>query len=631
MSLIRIPKTLNIKEIRTAFQQIATELGPKSESTHNGLTLSGLTANRLVRTDSEMALSSVLDLTEWVAGTANEIDVTDNGDGTVTIGIVDPLIVSKGGTGLATLTDHSLLVGSGTDAITPLGVATNGQIPIGSTGADPVLAALTGTANQIIVTNGAGSITLSTPQDIHTGASPQFAGLSIYGNVVFYGGNRVISIDGIYNLILKTNADDGFHPSGDLTLQSGDGSYRTGDVNITTGYNNSSGVSGSINLTIGNSYYGAKGKIYLDGDVDINGDDLTAEFTHLAGLDQSLATTDSPTFAGVISGGTIQAEQLTSTDDITMAGLLTNTLAADDAIGLLIDGDTNPKTYAGLSDNVYKMCRTLNGSGSTAYPSLGVGFRRIFTFDYDYTGLNTGLNNKNLYAGGEFFVLSGDINISGGSGNRTLSVGDTYNITQITGDLTNSSAASLTLKSYGAYFSNSLASDVNYTGAGTLTAHLYGGYFYSSTSEFFVTAGTANTYFYGGAFIAIGTGLGDTSVSYGGYFSGTGSDTNWGIYVAAGESYLGIDSAKSYWGTGSDLQVWHDGTNSYIYNDTGLLKIQDAGNGINLGTATSELLGFYGVTPVDQPATVADASDLATCITSINAVIDRLQELGLIA
>lgn len=71
--------------------------------------------------------------------------------------------VGEGGTGLTTITDHGILVGSGTSPITPLAAMTNGQLPIGSTGADPVPAALTGTANQITVTNGAGSITLSVP------------------------------------------------------------------------------------------------------------------------------------------------------------------------------------------------------------------------------------------------------------------------------------------------------------------------------------------------------------------------------------------------------------------------------------------------------------------------------------
>src|SRR5262249_56384961 len=43
---------------------------------------------------------------------------------------------------------------------------------------------ITGTANQITVTNGdgvAGNPTLATPQDIHTGASPTFANLTITG------------------------------------------------------------------------------------------------------------------------------------------------------------------------------------------------------------------------------------------------------------------------------------------------------------------------------------------------------------------------------------------------------------------------------------------------------------------
>jgi hypothetical protein len=57
--------------------------------------------------------------------------------------------------------------------------------------------------------------------------------------------------------------------------------------------------------------------------------------------------------------------------------------------------------------------------------------------------------------------------------------------------------------------------------------------------------------------------------------------------------------------------------------------------GIKIGSATSSLLGFYGVTPVDQPATVADPAGGGTvdteARTAINDIIDRLQELGLIA
>lgn len=88
-----------------------------------------------------------------LTGTANQLSVT-NGAGSITLALTGPYTP-------ATYTAHSLLTGEGTSSINALGVATNGQLAIGSAGADPVLATLTGTANQVSVTNGAGSITLA--------------------------------------------------------------------------------------------------------------------------------------------------------------------------------------------------------------------------------------------------------------------------------------------------------------------------------------------------------------------------------------------------------------------------------------------------------------------------------------
>jgi len=85
---------------------------------------------------------------------------------------------------LTGLTTDSLIYAASGGTLTSLGVAANGQIPIGSTGATPVLAEITGTTNQIVSTPGAGTITLSTPQDIHTGASPTFAGLTVTNSCV---------------------------------------------------------------------------------------------------------------------------------------------------------------------------------------------------------------------------------------------------------------------------------------------------------------------------------------------------------------------------------------------------------------------------------------------------------------
>lgn len=61
----------------------------------------------------------------------------------------------------STLTQFSTLLGGASNAIASLGVATNGQLAIGSTGASPVLATLTA-GTGMTITNAAGSITLNT-------------------------------------------------------------------------------------------------------------------------------------------------------------------------------------------------------------------------------------------------------------------------------------------------------------------------------------------------------------------------------------------------------------------------------------------------------------------------------------
>ncbi len=68
--------------------------------------------------------------------------------------------VVDGGSGAGTFTDGGILLGSGTGAFTALGVATNGQIPIGDNSTDPVLATITA-GGGIGVANGAGTITIS--------------------------------------------------------------------------------------------------------------------------------------------------------------------------------------------------------------------------------------------------------------------------------------------------------------------------------------------------------------------------------------------------------------------------------------------------------------------------------------
>ena len=53
--------------------------------------------------------------------------------------------------------------------------------------------------------------------------------------------------------------------------------------------------------------------------------------------------------------------------------------------------------------------------------------------------------------------------------------------------------------------------------------------------------------------------------------------------------------------------------------------------GLKIGSAGTSLLGFYGATPAQQPAAVADATDAATVITQLNALLSRLRTIGIIA
>lgn len=72
----------------------------------------------------------------------------------------NPLPTSQGGTGLSSPAAHQLMVTNGSSAFTLLGVASNGQIPIGSIGSDPVLSTLTA-GTGISIVNGPGTITIS--------------------------------------------------------------------------------------------------------------------------------------------------------------------------------------------------------------------------------------------------------------------------------------------------------------------------------------------------------------------------------------------------------------------------------------------------------------------------------------
>ena len=132
------------------------------------------------------------------------------------------LAVNRGGTGAATFTDGGLLLGSGTSAIPALGVATNGQIPIGDGSGDPQLATITGTANEISVANGAASITIGMPDDVTIGGDLVVSGTGPHAMGAVVNDFTRLQLDGAFTSGGASTAMYGMHTAGVLTGHSAD-------------------------------------------------------------------------------------------------------------------------------------------------------------------------------------------------------------------------------------------------------------------------------------------------------------------------------------------------------------------------------------------------------------------------
>jgi hypothetical protein len=118
-------KTLTIAGSATINDWFDQSVKQAASPTFADATISGLTASKPVFTDASKKLVST--------GT---------------------LAIDQGGTGAATLTDHGILLGSGTDPITPMTALGAGELVVGVAGADPH-ALSAGATTEILVGGGA--------------------------------------------------------------------------------------------------------------------------------------------------------------------------------------------------------------------------------------------------------------------------------------------------------------------------------------------------------------------------------------------------------------------------------------------------------------------------------------------
>jgi hypothetical protein len=125
----------------------------------------------------------------------------------------------------------------------------------------------------------------------------------------------------------------------------------------------------------------------------------------------------------------------------------------------------------------------------------------------------------------------------------------------------------------------------------------------------------------------------ETNFVSGVYFGGNSGDfTNSILRVSGGFDLQFTAGGALTFRTGSPV------TERLSISATGLFTIADALNiavgtttGTKIGTATTQKLGFFNATPVVQPTAVADATDAASVITQLNALLSRMRTLGLIA
>lgn len=158
-----------------------------------------------------------------LTGTVNEIDVSAS-TGAVTLSLPTTITADLNGnasTASTLQTARTISITGDASGSASFNGGSNISIPVVINSSSNV-SSITGTPNQVIASASVGAITLSLPQDIHTGANPTFAGLNAGNiNVGITGDNEIDTDTG--NLTIDSaggtvTIDDNLTVTGDLTV-----------------------------------------------------------------------------------------------------------------------------------------------------------------------------------------------------------------------------------------------------------------------------------------------------------------------------------------------------------------------------------------------------------------------------
>jgi fibronectin-binding autotransporter adhesin len=240
--------------------------------TFSGLTLSGL-SDGIVTTSSGALSGGALDRNSSTYF-SNTLTVTNGGTGLNSYTTGDLLYASGASTlgKLAAVAAGSCLVSNGVGAAPIWSVCPGSGGSVSSLNTFTGAVTVQGTANQVIVNNNTGVITLSTPQDINTSSTPQFSGLGLTGSMTFSGvatdittasnedltlvaaGTGTISLNDTVTVAGLLTANGGIQTNG-AAIATSNGALTLGSGNLTTtgtitsGLINGQTISSSANFT----------------------------------------------------------------------------------------------------------------------------------------------------------------------------------------------------------------------------------------------------------------------------------------------------------------------------------------------------------------------------------------------
>ena len=415
---------------------------------------------------------------------------------------------------------------------------------------------------------------------------------------------------------LTGNLDDagsGGSPGGSNTqIQFNDAGAFGGDADLT--WNKTTNVltnKGDINLDDGGTYTTTVQCVTPTANRTISFPDATGTVALVAGSSGQLTYNN----AGAQAGAT--GSVVDSSGNVTIGGLTTlaGSPSANNTSGVLINGTWR----TGASSNNPQLL--LNPSGTT------------LSTTWSTSGTGIGVNAPALFGGNLL-----DLQVNGTP--RLRVSGD--------GALSLTSSAAITPLSISHGFNSDIVSITRSAGTGKALTISEAGFGPTVDITKSTAASTSNsnsagivytaTYAHTGSFgmgrgidISVTNNTGTSGTLYGGLINATAN--------SSGATAVGLSvNVSSTSGTKYAALFTGGNVGFGVTAPSSLLELADAGHitvgtttGTKIGTATTQKLGFYNKTPVVQPTAVADATDAASVITQLNALLARMRDLGLIA